>query len=798
MKDKFFQSKKEQYLVCVSVLVVIAVIFAFAVKISQTTIEGNINNRVTTELEFLAQEQAELVNKQIENQFSRSSIIAGMVESGVDFSDAKDQKILLSLTEELQLCMLGYADKNGDVINYKGEQMGNISDRPYFKEVLTGKKEHVCQYIKNAAGKGEPRILFSAPVRENGQITGIVFFSKEVEVLRDNMFRQSLFGREAAYMILDDQGDILVKNKRAESIYPSAAQVQDVCAASEKAETLKTHLHKKKTGSLFLKNRDEDVIAYSDIDLNSWHLICVINKKVARAKYAPNLIAIRHSIIVLSVVFCLAIIYFAFLVLVQIRLGTSASTRYRKQYQRMVVLLQRMKCVICEYNVQTGEVITDAAFKKTFGYRLPKDFVQRLSERKIKHPEFDYDGLCREVQYAIDHRQTTSFETIYCTDRTTYRMFSIVIMPFLDQNQEVSMVLAALRDAGDDHRQIKRIVDMFNQVPGGTHRCYLSDPIHLEYAGEGLCRMLGYTVEEFNQIVGSVYTNIIIEEDRHIFVEFVQEAAFSPGVRSCEYRVRCKDGRILSVVDTMESVRQDSGIMYGFSAVTDISEYVKRQDSIQQEMKQLEQQLEVARIKNSASQMQPHFLYNSLASIREVVLENPQYASELLCDFTIYLRACVRTMQNDTLIPIGQEIENIRAYANIEKMRMGDRLHVIYDLQSEDFEIVPLTLQPLVENAIRHGVYRRGKAGGTVRVKTETLQEYHVVIIEDNGVGFDYEKVRDEVENGQRDSTGLDNVVLRLKKQLQSEVMIQSTTGVGTKIVIHIPREVTQNESNSH
>lgn len=507
-------------------------------------------------------------------------------------------------------------------------------------------------------------------------------------------------------------------------------------------------------------------------------------------------VELEISGVIVALVLCSAVIYAVFLVFRQIKLDALAATRYKQQYQRIVVLLQKMRCVICEYDVETGEVSTDSSFEQIFGYKLPKDFLMQLPERKAAHPEFDYDGLQREMKYAIDQKKTTSFETIYYMDQTTYKIFSIVMMPFLDEKHQVTRVLVGIRESGQDHKQIKRVVDMFDQVAGGTYRCFLGDPIHLEHVGEGLCKMLGYTVEEFYETVGTKYMNIVIAEDQQIFIDFVKEAAASPGVRSCEYRVRCKDGDSLLVVDTMESVRRDSGIMYGISAVTDVSEYAKRQNIIRQEMQRLEQKLKIARIKNSASQMQPHFLYNTLASIREIVLEDPQYASDLICDFTIYLRACVRTMQNDTLVTISQEIDNIRAYVNIEKMRMGERLHVIYDLQSEEFEIVPLTLQPLVENAIRHGVYRRGRAGGTVRVKTETLTEYHRIIIEDDGVGFDYQKVRNEVESGERDSTGLDNVILRLTKQLRAEVVISSEVGAGTKITICVPRERRRDESD--
>ncbi|MBR5672308.1 MAG: histidine kinase, partial [Spirochaetales bacterium] len=133
--------------------------------------------------------------------------------------------------------------------------------------------------------------------------------------------------------------------------------------------------------------------------------------------------------------------------------------------------------------------------------------------------------------------------------------------------------------------------------------------------------------------------------------------------------------------------------------ITEMSQKTKQVEDLQEALKE-------ARFKNSMSQMQPHFLYNALGSIREIILDDPQYASDLVYDFTTHLRACIKAMSNSDLIPFEQELTNINAYVNIEKMRFGDRLKVVYDIQKSDFKIVPLGIQPLVENSIRHGVYK--------------------------------------------------------------------------------------------
>ena len=199
--------------------------------------------------------------------------------------------------------------------------------------------------------------------------------------------------------------------------------------------------------------------------------------------------------------------------------------------------------------------------------------------------------------------------------------------------------------------------------------------------------------------------------------------------------------------------------------------------------------LEESRIRGSISQMQPHFLYNALGSIREIILEDPQYASDLICDFTTHLRACVRSMTNNDLVPFEKELENVRAYVNIEKMRFGDKLRMVYEIEADDFMIVPLSIQPLVENAIRHGIYERGPAGGTVTLRSRRSGDAYTITVEDDGVGFDYEAVRAAIDRGERDSTGLTNLIFRLKHLLGGSVRVDSRPGEGTLITVTLPAD---------
>ncbi len=233
--------------------------------------------------------------------------------------------------------------------------------------------------------------------------------------------------------------------------------------------------------------------------------------------------------------------------------------------------------------------------------------------------------------------------------------------------------------------------------------------------------------------------------------------------------------------------------VHAFCVVYDLTAEQNRE----RELEKLKLELQLSRIRNSTSQMQPHFLYNALGSIQEVILSDPAYAADLLEDFTIHLRGCVRAMDDDRPVPFAQELDNIKAYVNIEKMRFGDKLDVQYDLRSMNFYVLPLSIQPLVENAIRHGIYQRGPQGGSVTVRTKESDDEWIVQITDNGVGFDAEELEEKLRLGEVDSTGLKNIRFRLEKLLGATLSVNSIEGVGTTVVVRIPRKVIDDEGDN-
>ena len=192
-----------------------------------------------------------------------------------------------------------------------------------------------------------------------------------------------------------------------------------------------------------------------------------------------------------------------------------------------------------------------------------------------------------------------------------------------------------------------------------------------------------------------------------------------------------------------------------------------------------ERKLEDANVKIMMSQIRPHFIYNTLSSISTLITIDPDKAQKALDDFTDYLRANFSALTQTSLIPFNDELKHINTYVNLEQMRFNDRLSVVYDIQVADFYIPALSIQPFVENAIKHGVLKKIE-GGEVTLKTYEDDTAIYVEVIDDGVGFDM----NDVDFKGNKHIGLNNVRHRIISMCKGDVKFESEVGKGTKVTI--------------
>ena len=199
----------------------------------------------------------------------------------------------------------------------------------------------------------------------------------------------------------------------------------------------------------------------------------------------------------------------------------------------------------------------------------------------------------------------------------------------------------------------------------------------------------------------------------------------------------------------------------------------------------LNAQLTESRVSTMMSQIRPHFIYNTLGSIEQLCSIDPGKAGELVHNFAKYLRGNFGELDNPKPILMSQEMEHVRHYISIENVRFPD-MTFSFEMNSDDFHIPALTIQPIVENAIKHGLMKLSK-GGTIRVVSYETENHYCVSVEDDGVGFDTDVLLDE-----RKRVGIRNIRGRLKAMVNGTLEIESCVGIGTTVFIKIPKEVAQ------
>lgn len=197
-----------------------------------------------------------------------------------------------------------------------------------------------------------------------------------------------------------------------------------------------------------------------------------------------------------------------------------------------------------------------------------------------------------------------------------------------------------------------------------------------------------------------------------------------------------------------------------------------------------------AELRALRAQISPHFIYNCLAAIASFVRTDPDRARELLLEFADFTRYAFR--RSGAYTTLREELQNIERYLALEKARFGDRLAVQLTIAPEVLGVsVPfLAIQPLVENAVRHGL--EGKSGvGHVTITAADVGAASEITIEDDGSGSDPDAIRALLAGeSDRDSVGLGNVDARLRQAFGDEygLVIETAPGAGTRVSFRVPK----------
>lgn len=203
--------------------------------------------------------------------------------------------------------------------------------------------------------------------------------------------------------------------------------------------------------------------------------------------------------------------------------------------------------------------------------------------------------------------------------------------------------------------------------------------------------------------------------------------------------------------------------------------------------------IEEAKTQLVLSQIKPHFVYNSLGAIRVLIKKDPDAAYDALYTFTRYLRQNIDALENSAPIPFKTELEHIRTYIDIERLRFQNKVEVVFKTDFTNFSVPPLSIQIFVENAMKHGVFQKPE-GGTICVRSYMTQSDVYIEVEDDGVGFDPSTLQSG--DGHR-GIGIKNAIYRIENTVGGKCDIRSAPGQGTTVIVKLPKnKVISTEGN--
>lgn len=251
-------------------------------------------------------------------------------------------------------------------------------------------------------------------------------------------------------------------------------------------------------------------------------------------------------------------------------------------------------------------------------------------------------------------------------------------------------------------------------------------------------------------------TMLVIKEDDEIIEDFLD---ISPHIKSCIILpLKEKNdisGTLKIFFDTAEKITDKNRyLMIGLSHLISTQMEISKVENLISLLKYSE-------LKALQSQINPHFLFNVLNTMTSLIRTNPEKAREVTIDLSNYLR--YNLDNNVKSVELIKELNQVNTYIKIEKVRFGDKLNILYDVDESlyNFQIPSLIIQPLVENSIKHGILKK-RDNGCVKIIIKKIGKDIEVIIEDDGIGIE-QTIIDNLDKQIKENIGLKNVHQRLK-----------------------------------
>ncbi len=293
-------------------IITFSVIFFFVIGIASGVVldkrlNENVSRRAVSELSTTAKEQAQLVEREIERQFIPLNFLAAYLGDGNAFITKETQNMIDTLVETNTWCTVGYADLEGNTISYEGENLGNISQRAYFREIADGSETQKVEYLSSTNMIAEPRFLFSVPVYEDGSITAVLFASKETSVMEPILLSNDNAENNARVFVISEDGTILCANNTGHNHIAGdnfySFHEQSGYTEGLSAEELRASIKEKAPKNFTCTHDVTEIISCCPMQKNNWAIIASADKNALEVQYGANLKSVRIQVAVIMIAY---------------------------------------------------------------------------------------------------------------------------------------------------------------------------------------------------------------------------------------------------------------------------------------------------------------------------------------------------------------------------------------------------------------------------------------------------------------------------------------------------------------
>ena len=446
--------KKKKYIIILALIVLVTASCLWAAfTLSQSKLSGNVDRRAFDELSSAVDSQAAFFTQALEQEYKALESMAYYFGTLDDFDIANESDVTNACVLANDLCMLGYADLEGNAVSYEGDSIGNIADRTYFKEATFWKGARSIEYIAKPALVDDPRILLAVPLLHDNVLSGVLFASKEIEVFEQFLLVDN-FGGKGIVFITDSKGTVIAGNDNSHEHVSGTNLFDDHTTEAmqngETAENIIANMKAGKSGSFILDHGEKEYVVYKPIGVNDWNLFSMVPGSVVTAKYAANKQQMTDTARTLAIAFVIAVLGIAIVTILYLRHDGKDKEIIRRQAERHNTILNGMKGAVYNYDIATREIEVTDAFERLFGYTLPPKWLAEIQQRIDEHPEFDYKAIA-EARNKVELTGESTEVTLCAQTKTKgLRWFRITFSPMLDESKQLISIYGVITDITEE------------------------------------------------------------------------------------------------------------------------------------------------------------------------------------------------------------------------------------------------------------------------------------------------------------------------------------------------------------